>query len=1153
MKKMKYIWCTLLMFSLASCVEQSIDTVDGEGKKPISLSATYPVNTVSRVTENGFVAGDEVGIFIVDYDASGNPGEPALKGNRGSNVRFKFDGEKWSAPYQLYWADDKTPADFYGYYPFDESMTSVTEYFFSIQSSQNGSATSTSASGYEQSDLLWTKATRVSPTVGTVDLRYRHLMAGITVNLKKGEGFTDEEWNNFEKTVQIENTILKGVVNMKTGGVSVSGDDVHAITPMLYNGSWRAVVYPQSVEAGKSLISITVDGQSYHLIKNESMVYTSGKMHEFEIVVKRSESGGEYEFKLANQGIKNWIDDADLHDGLIRQYTIVHVDEPGTLKQKLEENRLDFQRVISLKVEGELNATDMEFMGQQMTSLANVNLQQAVITDGVVRGFANHPRLTHFVFPQKGVTRIENRTFYKTPLIGSVHIPEGVTQIGEQAYAECRLLTGNLSLPTTLKRIEQAAFSFASLSGQLILPDGIEFIGSSAFRDCKFEGSLYLPESLTVLPILNSGKLTGSVTIPRNITVIDEETFVNSGFSQVEFHDGITEIKKAAFADTQLAGELVLPSNLKQLGGHAFKNTKITNIIFPDALQIMLDGGNTEEGIFSECNRITGTIQFAKNVSRIPKGCFCDCSSMAGIILPENVEIIDEKAFQNCYSLNRIVCENPEPPVVCKDAFFGVPKDNFTLEVPEGSVEKYKNAEGWKEFSRIAAYGSFVCRPSQVNALNKERTQSLVLNADGDWTVESCPEWCTVSPMSGSGKADLQLTIKQLQDGSENRSDVICFKMNDGEYRTYCTVSQYNYEYEEDECISLWTQVKGYERSNNILFLGDGFDSEDISNGTYLNLVKKQMEYFFGIEPYKSHKDYFNVYVAFPLSQEKGVNTMNTYVNNRFGTLYGYDGTIATMNQLLTETGSIYDYALSLANKPLDEAIMKESLIILIPNSSDYNGVTYYADKDLTVSICPPTERAYPQDMRGVVQHEAGGHGFGKLGDEEIIFNKWAPMEVIADIEEKHSKHPSLGWYQNLATTSNANSVSWKDFIFDERYSGEVDVFEGGAGYMRGVFRSESNSCMNYGIPYYNVASRHSIMQRIIIQAEGAITSAYFYENDSKEWGEADSRAVLSVANSYGGSSLHRAPTQVNMKQMDNAIKRIRQTNKIKQEQSINR
>lgn len=1137
MNRTKYIIGIMSMLLSVSCSENITDMILDKEMMPISMSAVYPVTGVTRASDNGFVADDEVGLFIVDYDRDGNPGEPAMQGIRGSNVKFTYDGSLWSASYQLYWADKSTPVDFYGYYPYDRAMNTVTDYAFNISRKQNSDATSTSASGYEKSDLLWAKAENVKPTLEPVNLQYHHLMAGITVMLEKGSGFTDEEWIGFEKTVLVENTILEGTVNLKTGETSVDDDAAkQAITPLAYNGVWRAVTYPQTVEAGKSVVSITVDGQTYSLKKTTDMTYLSGKMHNFTITVDRSSVSSDLVFTLKSEDIVAWLDDPGLHDGLVRQYTIVKVNSVGTLQQTMSQMKLDHERIMSLKVEGPINGSDLEFMGRQMNSIQSLNLQKAVIEDGCIGWFGGHSVLRHVVFPEKGLTAIGGQAFARTGLTGSLVIPEGVVTIEGEAFRDCGYLKGSLELPSTLKRIEGGAFAFSGLTGELRLPDGIEYIDPGyywVFQGCDFEGSLYLPESLTTLPNLGFSKVTGKIVIPKNINEIGENVFSGIGCSSVEFHDGITKIGEGAFRGSQLSGELVLPSNLQVLEA-AFLETKISNIIFPDALKVMGDADYNFNGVFSNCSYLMGTIEFARNVSRVPKGCFNNCTGMTGLVLSENVEVIDELAFGNCYSLKSIICENPEPPVVCTDAFRGVPKDNFTVEVPKGSVEKYKNAQGWSDFKRIAEYSSFVCRPAQANALNTAHSETLILNADGDWTVAHCPSWCTLSQTSGNGKTELRLTFKQMDHGIGNRRDSILFRMPNENYTTYCVVSQYDYEHEEDSYTTLQTHSKG--RGIDILFLGDGFDGEVISNGSYLNLVKQQVEYFFGLEPYKSHRDYFNVYVGFPLSQEKGVNTMNTYVNNRFGTLYGYDGQICTSNQLITETDEISDYALKYT--PLSADRMDKSLIVFVPNSTAYSGNTLYGRNGLPISICPPSERPYPQDSRGVVQHEAGGHGFGKLGDEEIKYSQWAPASVTNDINDKHR----YGWYQNLASTSKMNSVPWADFIFDTRYSDFVDIYEGGAEYMRGVFRPEANSCMNYGIPYYNVVSRLSIMRRIFDYAGENFSMDYFYSHDSKEWGDTDTgtRSVIKNGYSYGSSNLHISPKTVDFRRMGTSVRKIR-------------
>lgn len=1122
---------------LVACSEDiTTQTVMMEEGMPINIASTYPVASNTRATiDNGFVQGDAVGVFVVDYDKNGNPGELALKGNRGNNVKFTYDGAKWTANYQLYWANSQTPADFYGYYPYDLSMQSTDDYTFTVSRHQDAEATTTAASGYEASDLLRAKTEKVSPTTETINLQYKHLMAGVTVALEMGTGFEATEWANLAKTVQIENTILAGSVNLATGATMVSGDaEAASITPLLYNNTWRAIVFPQTVEAGNTVASVTVDGHSYQLVKNTGITYQSGKMHKMTIKVDRSAETGAYTFSLISDDIVAWIDDPALHDGLVFQYVIIRTTSPGTLQQVVDNLGINYEDLHQLKFEGPLNGVDLDFIQSELLNTECVNMAKVELVEGVLRGFGdNHRRLRHFVFPERSVKTIGARAFAWTALSGTIVIPEGVENIEFHAFADIHTGSKRVQLPSTIKSIT-SSFSYSNFHADLRLPEGMVSLDSP---DISFEGNMYLPSSLEVINGLGMPNVTGTIVIPPKITNITGMCFSGSGCSQVEFHDGVTEIGGGAFRGSKLAGELVLPPNLTRLGEYAFSETRITNIVFPEALRIMdsFEGG----GPFADCHYLMGTIKLPNNVMRIPSGCFRSCTAITGLVIPKGVAVIDEYAFKDCYSLNSIVCENPDPPTIYNNSFEGVPKDNFTVEVPKGSVEKYREAPGWKEFKRIAEYSNFVCRPMQANALNTAHTEQLVLNADGAWQVDRCPDWVTLSKTSGTGKTELTLTFKQMAHGIGNRSDSIIFKMPSENYRTFCVVSQYDYEQEEDSYITLQTHSKG--RGIDVVFMGDGYDGEDISNGNYLNLVKQQTEHFFDLEPYKSHRDYFNVYVTFPLSQEKGVNTMNTYVNNHFGTLYGYDGQMCTSNQLLTEVDEVRDYAV--AHSPLKQDDLWRSLIILVPNSDAYSGVTYYEWYGSPISICPPSNRPYPQDTRGVVQHEAGGHGFGRLGDEEIIYSAWAPSNVKAIIEEKHGS----GEYANLATTSGLHSVPWADFIFDTRYSDYVDVFEGGLSYMRGVFRPEQNSCMNYGIPYYNAPSRLSIMRRIFDYAGEGFSMDYFYAHDSKAWGASSKTRAAGEAfggSSYAGSNQHRMPTAVDGKKMGTSVRNI--LNKIK-------
>lgn len=1184
MKKLFVIFA--ILYGFVACAEHDGMTSENLGQYPITVSSTYPASDLTRaVVDGGFVAGDATGLFVVDYDADGQSGEVLMRGNRASNMKFTLqENGKWTSAVQLYWANQQTPADFYGYYPFDQSMTSVTDYTFGVSANQAGDDGSLSAAGYTASDLLLAKATKVQPTAETVILPYKHLMAGVNVILQKGSGFSDAEWAAFDKTVLLRNTLLAGQVNLVEGTTSISDGERKTIVPLLHNGSWRGIVFPQTVTAGKPIVSVTVDGQAYQLENTDGMTFQSGKMHKFTIEVNRTAASGEFTFTLLDEAILPWQNDAELHEGLVREYVIVETLGAGRLEETLAAMKLDNTELEAMMVKGDINRADMEFMGQQMKNLMNLNLSHATIVgegedEGLLTGFRDHDILRHFVFPEKGVKKIDDHAFHSAGLLGSLVIPEGVEEIGDYAFSNWKVdedffdiqmggylsLTGTLTLPSTLKRIGVYAFTFNRLSGELNLPEGLEELGYDGsqnwgpFEGNNFSGTLNIPVGVKEVFFHGFPNMHGDIIIPQGVTKIRPYAFESSGFDGiVEIPEGVTEIGKDAFRDTKITGELVLPSTLTSIGGFAFGHTNITKIFFPDNLKVMEDGAPYDEfnyydaqGTFSHCTRLSGVIEFAKNVARVPKCCFFGCTSLEGIVLSENVTIIDEMAFAKCAMLNSIVCENPEPPLVCKDAFLGVSKDNFTLEVPKGSVEKYKNATGWSDFKRISEVSDFVCRPSQIQALNTQHVEELIINANAEWTVSSKPEWVTLSATSGVGKTALNATFQKLSHGAGIRQGEVVFQMQqDGQtYETKCTVSQYDYEQEEDSYLTLQTATKGSNGGIDIVFVGDGWDGAGISDGSYLEMIKYQTECFFAIEPYRSMRDYFNVYVTFPLSQEKGVNTMYTYVNNHFGTLQGASSlaSCCTSAQLITESDQVVEYVIQ--KTPVTNSNLYRTTIILVPNATGYEGNTLLADNGMALSICPPSDNVYPRDTRGIIQHEAGGHGFGKLGDEAIKSGRcgygFIPETEAAKVRQMHWR----GWYQNLSLSGKLSDVSWAEFIFDPDYSDYVDVYEGGFGYMRGVYRPEANSCMNYGIPYYNTPSRLEIWKRIKEYAGESWTMEEFRAQDTFEWGPSNvtrSAAMPTAGQGYAESNRHVIPSIVDFKKMGQEVRHIREQLKSK-------
>ena len=1099
------------------------------GDDRIQLSGDIDQLAVTRVNDNGFCDGDVMGVYIVDYDG-GTPGTLKASGNRGDNVRHTFDepNYKWNSAYDLYWKDKHTHIDVYGYYPF-ANPESIDSYQFEVKRDQSKPSENGEMGGYEASDFLWGKVADVAPTTSVIRLPMKHRMANARVTLVEGSGFAAGEWAGTEKTVLAPNLIRKASINLADGTVTANGSvEATATMPSRSGNEWRAIVVPQTVKAGVTLFSITIGGVPYKFAKNEAFTYMPGKMSNFSIRVDKKAGSGQYQLTLISESITPWENDLVSHDATAKEYVVVNCPTAGGLKDAIATAKLDYTKIMNLKVTGEINSTDFNFMKTNMSSLEALNLKEVRILsadnnwywkdDEIPPRALEETKLMHIVLPDrlKGIGEYAfDRCEY---LIGSLVIPEGVEWISERAFYCCSGFDGTLTLPSTLKGIGTSSFSSCShFTGSLNLPESLEYIEDMAFDNCDgFSGRLDLPYSLKTIGYAafnDCSGLTGSLTIPQKLTEIGGSAFKNCSFDgTLSLPNGITTIGSDAFAGCVFKGELILPSNIKVIEYGAFSGNQFSGTLhLPSSLSIL--GGYA----FGDNMQLTGTLEIPDKLTSIKEGAFNGCSKIEGLVLPANLETIYSNAFKNCFGIGSIVCKGAEPAYVKSGAFDGVPKDNFTVEVPESAVAQYQTAVGWNEFKRIAAHHELVCRPSIACALATEHKQSLIVDAEGEWEVASKPDWCEVSPASGNKKTEVTLTINAMAKNGSSREGKVVFRLKEEEYTHECRVSQYGYEYGEDQWLTLQKATKGKKGGINIVLLGDGYDAKSIADGSYLKTMKQEMEYFFGLEPYTTYRGYFNVYTAFPLSTENGVGTVNTIRYNRFNTTF--TGGV----KLKADYDEIFAYAL---NAPtVTKENLNQTLIIMVPNTTEYGGVTQMWTSGAAIAFCPLSTYSYPLDTRGVVQHEAGGHGFGKLGDEYIYHNAFIDnchcMDGC-DHGNAFNMYKALGWYENLSFTGKMQSVPWSHLIFDPRYSDLVDIYEGGYMHSRGVFRSEQNSCMNNNIPYYSTISRESIVKRIKRYAGETYSFEDFVKNDKREAGNVTRSTGTSGSVGNVNSGMHQ-------------------------------
>lgn len=1102
-KKLLYGLCCVALF--VGCTTDPDEVVVPQGEQiPIQLLGTIDQVAASRVNDEGFCNGDGIGVYVVNYQ-NGEPGTMLSEGNQADNVRYVLNEKenKWTPDYPIYYYDKVTPVDIIGYYPYVSNIENVNTYSFEVAKDQSTDAANGLMGGYEASDFLWGKTEKISPTASRVNITFNHKMAGVQVELTEGTGWGENEWVGLDKQVLISNTIRKASIDLSTGEVTPVGDiPTTGTVPAKSGDGWRAIVVPQSVGASMALLNITVDGTPYVYRKNSAYEYLAGKLHKFTIEVsKKSDSG--LEFKLVGEDITPWESETITHDGTAREYVIINVpaastDGSSALKVAIEASGKDYTKIKNLKITGEVNAYDFYFMRDEMTALQGINMKEVDVVEQEIpdSAFYGKSTLVRFVFPDE-IIQINSWAFYKTNLTGALMLPNNITHIGYSAFEQCSSLT-SLNLSNKIEIIEGLAFEGCSgFSNALYLPSTLVSIGKRAFNGCGFRGNLILPENLSYIgagAFCGCGGFTGDLTIPKGVTTLpfDDQfwggTFAGCGFDgTLTLHDGITVIDKLTFSGCPFRGALVLPKELIKIGEMAFDSTKFSGtLIIPDNVQII------ESQAFNGCGRLNGVVELPEDLLIVSDGAFASCS-IEGVVINSNIEQIQASAFANCMQLNSIICKAKVPPTLDANAFNSVPKDNFVLEVPESSVADYALAPNWNEFKRIAAHREFSISRNMFRTLNAEDSKTLILRAENGaaWSVESCPDWVTVTPSSGVGKTEITISVNEMSVvnvatfdvetydswGStttttyNGRAGEVVFLLDGKDYRTRTKVEQYDYTYGDGDVITNQTATVG--NGVNIVFMGDCFDAQDIATGKYLNGINEAIEHFFAVEPYATYKDYFNVYTVFGLSPDSGMGTVNTIREAKFGSQY-------MLNEGMQTDGSVcFEYACKTPTVTTDNIC--QTPIVLIENSYEYDGVTQMWDDGTAIAIVPMSVDEYPYDFRGLVQHEVGGHAFGKLGDEYIYHNSFITSCSFcgdASIPVRHAH--SLGWYRNLSLTGNMYDVPWSHLIFDEKYQNIVDIYEGGYMHTRGCFRSEQNSCMNNNIPYFSAISRQAIVERIM-------------------------------------------------------------------------
>ena len=733
---------------------------------------------------------------------------------------------------------------------------------------------------------------------------------------------------------------------------------------------------------------------------------------------------------------------------------------------------------------------------------------------------------------KEGTVPPDNEIWYISTFGESVMIDESCfdREVLSNTYSNGR---GVISFNGSVSRIGSYAFSGKGITG-LFLPDSVEIIEDFGLSGTELD-SLYIPKNLKQVGFM--GLNTQSRTIHRyygNNTdsmgysvIIDNElvSFVECGVSDYSIPNGVISIGTAAFicnrdietisfpnglkriacqvfeACSKLKGDLYLPESLEYVGDYAFKEVNHLTGFYGNPEFITSDhrclirkyGG--EYWIDAFAGEYVENYTIPSNIHGIQNYGLSGGVQLKSITFTSAIDVISAYSLYNCNNLEYFYG-------------YGATSDNRGLCTDGTLLVIVPN--GPKEYSTPTDVTSIGPQAFGINNNLESVTISDTVTNIGDYAFVNCPNLKRIvlsanlktvegyNPfMSCSNLEEIYFrsfmppTYSDTQFHEEDFTHLTVYvpeetldlyKKSDwyqfAPYMVgyhYDDIGEWNPDYyistdqsHDGETIELQHSTVG--EGINLVLMGDGFSDRQIADGTYDTVMRNAMNAFFSEEPYKSFKERFNVSYVNVVSMTEGYE----HAGQALGTGFG-DGTYVYGND-----NKVIDYA----KKAVPEERLDDALVIVMMNKDAYAGTCYMyyptvsGDYGRGLSIAYFPTSSDTDTFNGLVSHEAGGHGFAKLGDEYAYESMGAvPSDVVSTTRDQAS---SWGWYKNIDFTGDPTQVKWSQFISDSRYVNEnIGCYEGAFTYWTGAWRPTENSIMNNNTGGFNAPSRYAIWYRI--------------------------------------------------------------------------
>ncbi len=343
--------------------------------------------------------------------------------------------------------------------------------------------------------------------------------------------------------------------------------------------------------------------------------------------------------------------------------------------------------------------------GFAKTNIRKINLPSTI---KVIEpsAFEECTQLRDIVFPD-GLIGIGDKAFYKCSSLVLGSLPDSLITIGESAFNSCGKIGNSITIPENITFIGNNAFCLTGISEvyfnavncrktegafdnitKAVIGENVTRIPDSLFKNCGSLKTVIIPDSVTEIGehAFSGCENLEEITIPKGITAFDRSVIeecsslktiyynaVNCKFTglhdlvlygnivvgkespfkvaekvNIVLGDDVQVIPAYMYSGITVINNITLPSSVTSIGEEAFAHSSIKEITLPDNLEVI-----EKKAFYNTDVRISGS-RFPEKLLSIGEQAFRNCNELTEIYIPDNIELIGDYAFCSCYNLAKV-------------------------------------------------------------------------------------------------------------------------------------------------------------------------------------------------------------------------------------------------------------------------------------------------------------------------------------------------------------------------------------------------------------------------------------------------------------------------------------------------------------------